>query len=530
MMKLFPFLTAAAVASSQGDPFSWSPCPDVQDPQVQCGALKVPLDHLHPAKNQTIDIAVRRYRAKNPKGTILLNPGGPGGAGTTLATLEFLTLTGGQHDVLGFDPRGIGASRPFKCTKNGFTGAQEQAAIGAKSVPYDTDSSDTSLGRFGADIEAQIRRCEHYDGDYLKYLSTAFVARDMDLIRAALGEDVLNYYGISYGTYIGATYANMFPTRIGRFVIDSVVDPEIFSGPATELMPYCLTHTESVFEGFGSECEAAGPTKCPLVKPSSQRDHVAANLRTFLATADESPLLLRTQDGDVAVVTGAQLRWTLFQAMYDPTTWPDVARTFASYMAGTTVPPAAASACPTPESYRGGGLEFPIFVANDGTNQQPGDWDGAFLDSKANSPLFGAPWAAMALAVKYWKTTPVERYAGPWDKKLNRPILILQNHVDPVTPIESAHHLAYIMGNNAVLVTRNGFGHGAYGQPSKCLQTITTTFFNTGKYPMAGTNCKLDVSPFESASEVAKSIDDEELENARRSVTTMVSNMHKGKF
>ncbi|KAF0709570.1 hypothetical protein As57867_005856, partial [Aphanomyces stellatus] len=310
MVKLLVPFAFLAVASA-ADPFNWKPCADKADPQLQCGSLTVPLNHLHPTKNQTIDLAVRRYRTNSttPKGTIVMNPGGPGASGMYLASAKSVTLTGGHYDVLVFDPRGVGASRPIKCSKNGVTAAVEAARLASLTVPYDTDSSPTSMDRYAAEVKAQVRRCEKYDGDYLPYLSTAFVARDMDAIRNALGEPVLNFYGMSYGTFLGITYANLFPSRVGRIALDSVLDPTAYTGPTPDLMLSSATGIDPTLEGFAAACEAVGPSQCALAEPKGKPcGYVLTKIQSLFDATNETPLVVPNGDDDISVLTGTAIR------------------------------------------------------------------------------------------------------------------------------------------------------------------------------------------------------------------------------
>ncbi|RHY58095.1 hypothetical protein DYB34_011873 [Aphanomyces astaci] len=485
---------AVMTVGAQQTPFNWQPCPDTNDTRVQCGFLKVPLNHLDPSPDQTIDIAVRRFRVPNAaKGTILLNPGGPGIPGMPFAESGTAQYLGGQHDVLGFDPRGVGMSRPARCTKNGYTASNEWPS--RSNVPFDSPTAETSLGRYGASIEAIVRRCEMYDGDYVKHLSTSFVARDMDLIRAALNESVVNYYGKSYGTILGATYVNMFPHRVGRVVIESVLDPTLYTGPSSDLLATSTVDADETFDSFANACEAAGRANCPL----ASEPQVGRRVREFLATMEETPVIAPTAAGDdFSVLTAADVRFMILKALYDPTKWLVLARDLHNLLRGQYVSPPVPDTCPvTNPSYLGMRMEFPIYIANDGELKGTQDWHRALREAKRNSPLFGMQFAYDALPAMYWKIRPVERYSGPWNVQLRQPILILQNKIDPVTPLRGARALARLMGFNAVLVTRDGYGHGIDRMRSSCIRNTLAAFFNNATYPNHNSNCKVDAGPFD---------------------------------
>ncbi|RHY59200.1 hypothetical protein DYB34_011429 [Aphanomyces astaci] len=492
MTSLCGTLAVAALAAQ--DPFNWQPCPDTNDTRVQCGFLKVPLNHLDPSPDQTIDIAVRRFRVPNAtKGTILLNSGGPGRPGMFLATENVAWYLGGQHDVLGFDPRGVGKSRPARCTKNDYTATTEWPKV--SSAPFDLPTAGTSLGQFGASLEAVVRRCEMYDGDYIKHLSTSFVARDMDLIRAALNESVVNYYGKSYGTALGATYVNMFPHRVGRIVFESVLDPTVYTGPSSGLVATSTVDADETFDSFANACEAVGQANCPL----ASEPQVGRRVREFLAKTEETPFIAPTAAGDdFSVVTAAQILGNILFELYEPGKWLGLARYLHDLLTDQYVSDPEPDTCPvTNPSYLGMNMEFPIYIANDGELKGAQDWFRAIREAKKNSPLFGMQFAYEALPAMYWKIRPVERYSGPWNVQLRQPVLILQNKIDPVTPLRGAQALARLMGCNAVLVTRDGYGHGIRNTPTTCIFNAIAAFFNNATYPKHNSNCKVDAGPFD---------------------------------
>ncbi|OQR96536.1 hypothetical protein ACHHYP_15429 [Achlya hypogyna] len=503
MLTLFAIIVVAAAT----DPFRWGPCPGKDDPRYECGAFTVPLDHRNVSNNATIDIAVQRYRTNvtKPLGTILLNPGGPGGPGTALATPMMSYITGGSYDVLGFDPRGVGASRPLRCSKNGFAAWQETQA--ATLPPFDESLPDAEIERFGSAYKLRVERCRSYDGDYLPYLSTAFVARDMDLIRTALGQDLMHYYGASYGTLLGQTYANMFPSKVGRFVIDSVVDAPRYVNDSAGFWASCILNIEDVFDGFASECEAAGPLLCPLAVPKQPRPYLAAQLRSFINNFQSTVM----RGGyDYVRVTAMKLRTLLLPPMYQPSTWPQLATMLHQLLKGTLVLPSTPDTCPMDLATRDLGLAGLPYMGNDATLElnTPESWTQSLRDAKALSPTFGSAWLAGLFHAKYWTTTPVERFTGPWNRTLANKVLILSNEHDPVTPLRSAQAAHERFGaDNSILVVREGYGHAAaFSQPSACIHKVLVNYFTHGIYPTT-TFCKVDHGPFtapNALSEVAK--------------------------
>ncbi|KAF0718578.1 Aste57867_1604 [Aphanomyces stellatus] len=513
-MVTFAAVLSLSLVVAAADPFHWQPCPDdpmsppvvpevpdSKNSQLQCGGLTVPLNHLDPSNTDTINITMRRFQSKSqpPLGTILLNPGGPGSPGSFMASPSYLAYTGGQYDVIGFDPRGTGGSRPVKCTKNSVTGTQEAARIAYKEIPFNYDTSEWTLARYGAELNARVQRCQIYDGEYLKYISTAFVARDMDLIRSALGQDVLHYYGVSYGTVLGATYAHMFPDRVGRIAIDSVVDPRAYTSTIVDFVKGSLADVETIVDLFASECEDAGPLRCALAGDLSiPKGTLAAKLRLFIRQTSESPLVVSNGD-DVGVVTATDLRYLVAGYSKSPSYWPMLASRLQQLMQGNGTATPTPDANDPPSSYRGADMEFMMYLGNDGdTANHAIDWVGAFQDGKNISPIAGVLSFSNALTLKYWTARPVERFSGPWTTPLKNKLLLLNNKWDAATPLRWAQDTAELFGSdNAVLVTRDGYGHWTGTMPSQCIVTVLANFFNKGVYPDVGTNCGVDAGPFD---------------------------------
>ncbi|EQC38095.1 hypothetical protein SDRG_04525 [Saprolegnia diclina VS20] len=512
----------AFAAATSPDPFHWRPCAGNPDLRTECGYLTVPLDHLNATNEATIDIVVQRYRstAAKPLGTILLNPGGPGGSGTVLGSLPMSLLTGGAYDVLGFDPRGVGKSRPITCAKNGLAAWEARQMFPRANAPFLNALSDDQVHRYSSAYDPVLARCRYYDGDYLPYLSTAFVARDMDLMRAALGQDLLHYFGFSYGTVLGATYANMFPHRVGRFVIDSVVDATKYSAVSASFWASTIANVEDVLDGFAAECEAAGPLVCPLAGHDTP---LASRLRSFVQNFAPS---VGRGGYDVVQFTPMDLFALLFPPMYQPVMWPKLATDLHQLMQGTYVAPPASDVCPSQLEARDVGLNGFAFMGNDvdPTTNTAQSWADGLRAAQKISPIFGGAWLGALMMTKYWTTTPIERFAGPWNQTLANKILILNNVHDPVTPLVAAQHMHSVFGtNNSVLVVRDGYGHGAsVSQPSACMHDIVTAYFSHGRLPTT-TFCKVDHGPF--AAPTARSA----VVLAAQEVSTILHKAHPGR-
>ena len=239
---------------------SWSTCYD----NFECADLDVPIDY-EKISTGTFKISVLRYAAQDPEnriGSLVINPGGPGASGVDYAyNAEYIfdpDLTD-RFDIVGFDPRGVARSAPITC----FNDAETDANYASDSKPDNEQEFAQTL------IESKkfIQQCEKKN-KHLTSFSTANAARDMDILRAALGEDKLNYVGKSYGTYLGTLYAEIFPANVGRFVLDGAVDPNIpmkdqnlaqamgFDGALAAFVNDCLTQSNCPFNGTSAQAQA----------------------------------------------------------------------------------------------------------------------------------------------------------------------------------------------------------------------------------------------------------------------------------
>ncbi|KAF0691577.1 Aste57867_17245 [Aphanomyces stellatus] len=460
--------TPAIASGASDDPFHWQPCSDApSSPSIQCGFLTVPLNYINTHTNETIDIAVRRVQVPQSKGTILLNPGGPGSPGTSMATPEFASYLGGTHDILGFDPRGVGASRLLRCAP---------VPLATMLLPMESPETHQVWRDLGDACKAQ-------DGVFMQSMSTASVARDMELIRAALGESTLNYLGISYGTYLGVTYANLFPDRVGQFVLDSNVDAMASTASFFRQLLRGIPEQEIMFQAFVTACEEAGPVGCALADATATRPYVADRIQSFVSQVDATPITLASGD----VLTGNVVRFQMRSK--PPSQWPAVASQLSEWMAGR------GQGLPQ-FSF---GLEAMVYTANDSDDVVDINVAAEMALAKVDSPIFGPFIVGFAWPVTLWRhSTAFERYTGPWNTHLRNPIVLVNNKVDPQTPLRGAQHLAALLGDdNAILVTRDGYGHVALAsEPSQCLDRLIVDFFNHGTYPEAGTNCPVDETPF----------------------------------
>ncbi|MBF8184437.1 alpha/beta fold hydrolase [Nonomuraea sp. K274] len=450
-------------------PIVWGDCPAAPagmeiDPKQRCGTLKVPHNHRDP-RGRTIEIAVSRIPAADParrRGALLLNPGGPGGEGLHLPS-EFGRRTSGAvrdvYDLIGFDPRGVGRSTPVTC---GLTAGEM-----VPNTPH--PDADGSIRTSVAFARSAAARCAARSGDLLPFITTAATARDMDLIRRALGERRISYYGGSYGTYLGAVYASLFPKRADRVVLDSAVDPDRiwydeFRGQSAGMA-----------KRFPDAARHAAENHATIGLGDTARQVTAAYL-ALGKRLDAKPVRI---PGSPTMLTGNVLRFITFNLLYQDAALTPLAQSWraaADLAAGkgtaeqaellklvlAKLSPVTSPGVPTDNTVAAayavvcGDARWPKSVAAYAKNVAA---DLAAYPLSGGSPAGIWPCA-------FWKAAPVEPPVavtghGP------RGILILQNERDPATSLASGRGMREALGARAALVTVDAGGHGVYGLHGK---------------------------------------------------------------
>lgn len=456
---------------------AWHRCSPEQPASYECATLKVPLDYRRP-EGRTIDLAISRIKSENPAkrhGAMLLNPGGPGGPGLDLPLFVNEAMPKDvreQYDLIGFDPRGVGASSPITC---GMTDAEQNI-----DRPYrpETFPSDVAWARTVAD------KCRENAGEVLPHITTRNTARDMDTIRAVLGERKLSYVGYSYGTYLGAVYAQMFPERTDRFVLDSGVDPDrIWRGMlqvwATEAEPAFARWTRWAAERSGE----AGLGDTP--------EAVSATFWELVARADREPI-----DFDGLKVTGDTIRTARGVFFYPARATPLVAALKAA--AEGKPLPAGPVVAEVKRLLSGGSAEPP--VSDNGTAVfwavvcgDTGNWpryteqyERDAARDKAAYPLYG-DFASNIKPCAFWDR-PVEA-ATPMKKRAN--VLTVQNEWDSQTPLTSGQGLHRALKGSRMVLAAGGEGHAVYlADPNSCVNAPVNAYLATGVLPAEDVTCQ----------------------------------------
>ena len=553
---------------------------------LECARLELPLDWSNLSNPNKVILAIARLPAQVPVsdpsfgGTIILNPGGPSGSGVSLMKetgtwLQKIIDDKKRYELLSFDPRGVDHSTPnASCfgdplskqvwdLKNSFLGA------------VDTSNKTLTLKWAAAQGYGDLCAREEASGfgdssNIRQYMSTALVARDMvELVdkidthlqahlnptlsrtgswqsgvglamRRLLNVAILapkkvpliNYWGFSYGSILGNTFASMFPSRIGRMVLDGVCDADDYSttGWLTNLQD-----TEEVLWKFYQYCFDGGAA-CPLFdKADEHPQSIKMRTENFLGALTQNPIHL-VHNGSHELITSDEVLYVIFRSLYGPLQYfPALAQIFADLMSGnyTTMIPRlpriklplhqssdAGEAEKDPDIYRNP-VPFPedpgseeglaaAILCGDGdplTSLQRAEFEKYISTLKSQSPTIGGMWSAITLRCTGWpsilRPARANRFSGPFKSSKSQydpraaPILFIGNTADPVTPLRNAHRMAE-GHDGSVVLTQDSAGHcSVFSSPSNCTFQVLRRYFDNGELPELGTICKGDRIPWD---------------------------------
>ncbi len=457
---------------------SWHDCGTLG---FQCGSLTVPLDYGHPSKDTDIKLAVARKKATGGKkaiGSLMVNPGGPGGSAIDYlqnsAALAFPDPILKHYDMVGMDPRGVARSESVAC----LTDKQMDSYTRVDQTPDDKQEVDKLVGAYKNFADS----CEQKTGDLLGHVSTIEAARDMDVLRGALGDKKLYYYGASYGTYLGATYAGLFPQRTGRLVLDGAMDPSLSS---EQINRQQAGGFQTAFSAFAKDC--VEQSKCPLGGKSAK--DAGRQLDAFFEKLDAHPV----KAGNGRTLTESLATTGVIQAMYLKQLWPRVRKAIREAERGDGSGLLALS-----DAYyerEPDGSYGTIMFSNPAVNcldlpsafSGPAEAKDAVASFQKASPVFGRGFAWAALNCAYW---PEKSTGEPHTIKAKgaAPILVVGTTRDPATPYRWAQGLAGQL-TSGHLLTHEGDGHTAFLQGSACIDSAITAYLVKGTVPDDGTRC-----------------------------------------
>jgi pimeloyl-ACP methyl ester carboxylesterase len=468
----------------------WTPCGPAGR-GLECATLELPMDAADPAGEQ-VQIALNRVRATdtaNRIGSLVLNPGGPGGSGTQfledIATADdpgLLVESLGarvreRFDIVGFDPRGVGRSRPLA---DCLTVEERDAARAAGEIPY----TDAAIEAMSAAEQAFGTTCQERVGSLLRFMSTTTVARDLESIRAALGDEKLSFLGFSYGTRIGATYAALHPDRVRVMALDGAVSLDVSAAASQEADRRQMLGFQRSLDAFLESCRTR--PECTFgrsTSPAAALDELVFGTLAgggTLPTAESQPL---TQALALEAVIGSlysQWGWERLETALEQVEDQGVADemlVLADNFAGRT-----------PAGYQPGADT--ISAVNCVDRDRPGtdvdEYRARYQAWSAESRMFGG-FALFALRCGHWPVDAAERFTGPFTAAGAPPIVVVGTRNDPSTPYAEAEAMAATL-SSGVLVTAEGYDHTAY-MTNGCVQDAVEDYLVNATPPAAGTTC-----------------------------------------
>lgn len=468
--------TDPAYADYYAQEVQWGPCEGVTGQDVECGTLTVPLAWNDPGAGD-IEIAVAQIAATGERiGSLVTNPGGPGGSGVDfLESLPYMlpAEVGAAYDLVGFDPRGVSRSEGIECLSDEET----DEYLASTAEPGSQESAQLSE-EWGTRI---AEACEANSGEVLPYLDTYSAARDMDVLRAALGSEQLDYLGYSYGTYLGASYAELHPDRVGRFVLDGAVDPTLTQN---EFSAGQAEGFEQATAAFLADCLEQGEG-CPF---KGTEEEASQQLLAFFASVESSPL---DTDDPARPLTGALARSAVLTLMYEDAQWEMGRDALTAAMNGDGSPLLRIADLSAQRSsdghYRNNGT-FAISAVNclDHPGVADEDWVAQEAERLAEEfPTFGPVLGGDGCA--QWPVQPL-REPAPIAAEGAGPIVVIGTTGDPATPYAWAQSLAGQL-DDSVLLTFEGNGHTAYGRSGGCIEEQVDAYLLEGTVPEDGLTC-----------------------------------------
>ena len=506
MFLAFGFAASeSAAAPPAKSRVAWSKCFQSFGP-FECAAVQVPLDYDEPG-GAAISIALVRLPATDPAhriGSLFLNPGGPGGSGVAFALgagpFLFTNEVRARFDLVGFDPRGIARSTALRCFG---TPRQWEPFFVPFAFPLTPEEEEAWMN---ADLYLDDA-CAQRGGRIIDHMSTANVARDLDVLREAVGDAKLTYYGVSYGSFLGQTYANMFPDTFRALVIDGVLDPIAWvnHGGAIPFSTRLRSDAGAIatLNEFFRLCDE-GAENCAFAPDSADRYAALAD-----KLLEDGPVVIDTPDGPMELSYSILVGMTL-GPMYDSAGWEDFddflaflesqvigtpfAATFGKRLQTTPWRPAYITkrGFPTYPNFLEG---FPAVACADTDNPDSyAAWSSAATAAGEQFGYFGPLWTWITSICAQWPGADADRYTGPFNHGTTAPVLVVGNLFDPATRYEGAVTAHSLLPNSALL-TLHGWGHTSLFL-SQCVDAAIARYLVDVATPAPGTVCEQDFVPF----------------------------------
>ncbi|WP_214403507.1 alpha/beta hydrolase [Pseudonocardia lacus] len=484
-----PAIAPAAAEEPPAPPVAWAECGTGLD----CATYPVPVDHADP-DGPTVPLALVRHRATDPAarvGALLINPGGPGGPAADLVRQldsagEFAFVSpeiAARFDVIAMDPRGVGESQGVRC----LTDEQREAQL---AVDLDPDvPGGMALPELLAQNRALAEGCAAgVDPALLDHMATDDVARDMDLVRAGIGEERISYLGMSYGTLLGATYATMFPERVDRMVLDAAMDPELWrSAPLRATLQQGASGEQQLDRWFET-CRAEGVGACPFGAGEPE-----AAIDALIDGLEERPLdVPASPTGPAGSLDGADALLAARTAVFDRRLWPVLTAGLVAAQSGDgSVLLTLSQALTREPDGTPSGLAEANYAVNCLDRDVPDDLAAHAANAEAimaAAPRFGALSSNIMLGCVGWPADNPDRFTEPLTARGAGPILVVGGREDSQTPYAWAQALTAGL-DEGHLLTREGVGHGSYRASGPCIDAAVDGYLLDEALPTPGATC-----------------------------------------
>lgn len=446
-----------------GSALEWHACDDPELSAGECATLTVPLDYGD-VDGATLDLFVYRIPSRAERvGVLFMNPGGPAVSGVS-ALVDWRDALPADFDLVTFDPRGVGRSEPISCVDGPDLDRLYARLLGERSDAERQEALDAASDIAAACVATKVG----------PFIGTVNVARDLDRLRSALGEEQLTYVGFSYGTTLGWTYVGLFPDRVRAMVLDGPVDP---TASITENDLAQAQAVGAVFGNFVEWCRTTVDAPCP--------DDPATAVSDLLRRAEEAPL--RTEAGSPALGTFYAVNGIL-SSLFTRQSWPDLGRALTAAMTRDGLPLAQLShrwMARSEGSLSSEGAQDLIYCADRNERTTLGDLEAQATLIDDAAPAF-APWLRTAIPRCAGHPAAAEPVPAPTPSPVT--VLVVAATGDIATPYAGAQRLVDALGPNAVLLTRDGDGHGSYGF-NQCISELVERYLQTITPPRVGTRC-----------------------------------------
>ncbi|ESK91344.1 alpha beta hydrolase fold family [Moniliophthora roreri MCA 2997] len=470
----------------------------------ECGRLQVPLNYSN-AEGESAAIALIRIKAnvsidsEEYLGPILFNPGGPGGSGVDFIHglgRNLAKIVGPQFGIVGFDPRGIARSTP----RVSFYETRAERQLWEQFPVIELNFSSDTVARFWARTKITGQLAEERAMDVLPHIHTDHTARDMLTIIEAHGRQKILYWGFSYGSVLGSTFAAMFPDKVERLIIDGVVDAQ--NDWYTGLSRDALLNTSDALKWLFKDCHSAGPEKCAFYEPTVAA--IGDRLKKLYQSIIRVPVAVRTGIS-YGIVDYSLLRRTIFRSLYAPFgLWPKLASGLADLEKGNGTilyqimerEIFSCSCDPLQHIFDSVIDGLPAVSCNDG-DVVPASLEHAEEHYREILKVseWGSLFAGVRLQCSSWPRIPKTFFRGPISGNTSHPILLIGNTADPVTPLHAAHVVSKGFPNSVVL-SQDSAGHCSVSAPSLCTARIVRDYFVNGTLPEPDTWCPIIGTPF----------------------------------